>query len=134
MILAMNAMEIVGLISAIVGLVGAIIALIPTVIRVIRLGKEIIKNKDWNKIKEIANAAMIAAEAKFKEGSDKKEVVIDAVKQACFEANIPLDEDVLDNLVEYIDTIISYHNNMTQANKDLKKQQRLEAKKAKEIK
>lgn len=134
MILAMNAMEIVGLISAIVGLVGAIIALIPTIIKVVRLGKEIIKNKDWNKIKEIANAAMIAAEAKYKEGSDKKEAVIDAVKQACFEANIPLDEGVLDNLVEYIDTIISYHNNMTQANKDLKKQQRLEAKKAKETK
>lgn len=135
MILAeMSFLEILRIIGEVAGLIATISALIPTIITMVKRGKELIKNKNWNKIKEIANAAMIAAEAKYKQGADKQEAVIAAVKQACIEGNIPLDEEVLSNLVDYINSFIGYHNDMTQAKKDLNKQERDAKKKAKELK
>jgi hypothetical protein len=105
----------VSLISLLVGLVGTIAALIPTIIKLIKALKTIAKNKDWEKIKNIAVAAIESAEASQKTGSEKKQAVIDAVKEGCKEAGVELSDDLLESLSTYIDSMISYFNNMNSA-------------------
>lgn len=64
---------------------------------------------------EIADAAMTEAERAAKEGliekTAKKQMVIDAVKAGCKAAGINLDL-FIDQLSDYIDSSISFVNNM----------------------
>jgi hypothetical protein len=62
-------------------------------------------------IMEIADAAMNEAERSGKTGADKKQMVIDAVKAGCKAAGINLDL-FIDQLSDYIDSSISFVNNM----------------------
>jgi len=105
----------VSLISFIIGFVGAIVALIPMTINLVKKGKELIKNKDWDKIKEIADVAMKKAEETGKTGAEKKEIVIAAVKAGCEEAGIIINEQLLKNLADYIDATIEWVNSMIKA-------------------
>ena len=100
------------LVSLIVGLIGAIAALIPTIIKLVKALKTIAKNKDWEKIKNIAVVAIESAEASQRTGEEKKQMVIGTVKVACKEAGVELDDGLLNNLSTYIDDMISYFNNM----------------------
>lgn len=110
----------VSLIALIVGLLGAIGALIPTIVKLVKSLTTIAKNKDWDKIKNIAIAAIESAEASQKKGEEKKQMVIESVKAGCQEAGVVLDEDLLNNLSTYIDSMIAYFNKMKTAteNKD----------------
>ena len=110
----------VGLISLIIGLIGAIVALVPTVIKLVKTAKELVKNRQWKKIIDIADAAMEAAEESKQSGEDKKAMVIAAVKAGCIEAQIELDEELLDNLSKYIDETINWYNIMKKASKKKK--------------
>ena len=100
------------LISFIIGFIGAVAALIPTVIKLVKKGKELIANKDWEKIKDIAQAAIEQAEKSGATGADKKQMVLDSVEAACKEAGITLDATLLANLSDFIDTTIKWFNNM----------------------
>lgn len=102
----------VSLVSLITGLIGAVAALVPTIIKLVKALKTIAKNKDWEKIKNIAVAAIESAEASQKTGAEKKQMVIDSVKAGCKEAGVELDDELLNNLSSYIDSMISYFNNM----------------------
>jgi hypothetical protein len=62
-------------------------------------------------IMEMADAAMKEAEKSGKSGADKKQMVIDAVKAGCKAAGINLDL-FIDQLSDYIDSSISFVNNM----------------------
>lgn len=106
----------VGLITLIVGLVGAIAALVPTLIKLFKAGKKLIKEKNWKKIMEIADAAMKEAE-KVGEKGTKKEMVIAAVKKGCEEAGIELEEELLQDLYGYIEECIEWFNGMNKATK-----------------
>ena len=86
------------------------------------------KNKNWSKIKEIALAAMKEAEASGKKGSEKQQMVIDAVIAGCKTAEIEISEEDLKNLTKYIDETIAWFNNM---NKSSKKEETPEVKSAK---
>lgn len=105
----------------IVGLIGAIVALVPTLIKLCKSLATIVKNKNWDKIKEIADAAMKAAEASGKSGAEKQEMVIAAVKAGCAEAEIELDEEILNNLIKYIQECIAWFNDMNKKTKKAKK-------------
>lgn len=116
------------LIVFIAGFVGTVAVLIPTVIKLCEKGAELMKNKNWSKIKEIALVAMKEAEASGKKGSEKQQMVIDAVVAGCKEAEIEISEEDLQNLAKYIDETIEWFNNM---NKSSKKEEPSKAKSAK---
>lgn len=117
-----------GLLVFVVGFIAAIAALIPTVIKLIKKGAELVKNKNWSKIKEIALVAMKEAEASGKKGSEKQQMVIDAVVAGCKEAEIEISEEDLKNLAKYIDETIEWFNSM---NKSSKKEETPKAKSTK---
>lgn len=106
-----------GLLVFVVGFVAAIAALIPTVRKLVKKGAELVKDKNWSKIKEIALAAMKEAEASGKKGSEKQQMVIDAVVAGCKEAEIEISEEDLKNLVKYIDETIEWFNGMNESSK-----------------
>lgn len=97
----------------IVGFIAAVAALIPVAIKLVKKGAELVKNKNWSKIQEIAMAAMKEAEASGKKGSEKQQMVIDAVVAGCKEAGIEVSEDDLKNLASYINTTIDWFNKMS---------------------
>ena len=107
----------VNLIVFIAGFVAAVAVLIPTVIKLCEKGAELMKNKNWSKIKDIALAAMKEAEASGKKGSEKQQMVIDAVVAGCKEAEIEISEEDLKNLAKYIDETIEWFNNMNKSSK-----------------
>ena len=82
----------VTLITLIVGLIGAIAALVPTIIKMVKALRELIKNKQWQKIVELAINAMKEAEGLFQEGTDKLEYAMKTLKAACKELNNELDD------------------------------------------
>ena len=103
-----------GLIVFVVGFIAAIAALIPTAVKLAKKGAELMKDKNWEKIKDIALAAMKEAEASGKKGSEKQQMVIDAVVAGCKEAGIEISEEDLKNLAKYIDETIGWFNDMNQ--------------------
>lgn len=112
----------VTLITLIVGLIGAIAALVPTIIKMVKALRELIKNKQWQKIVELAINAMKEAEGLFQEGTDKLEYAMKTVKAACKELNIELDDTLVANLEKYIRDLISWHNDMNDAEKEISTQ------------
>ena len=118
----------VNLVVFVSGFIAAVAVLIPVAIKLIKKGAELVKNKNWSKIKEIALAAMKEAEASGKKGSEKQQMVIDAVIAGCKTAEIEIGEEDLKNLTKYIDETIAWFNNM---NKSSKKEETPEAKSAK---
>ena len=118
----------VNLIVFIAGFVAAVAVLIPVAIKLVKKGAELVKDKNWSKIKEIALAAMKEAEASGKKGSEKQQMVIDAVIAGCKTAEIEISEEDLKNLTKYIDETIAWFNNM---NKSSKKEETPEVKGAK---
>lgn len=104
-----------GLLVFVVGFIAAIAALIPTAIKLVKKGAELMKDKNWSKIKDIALAAMKEAEASGKKGSEKQQMVIDAVVACCKEAEIEISEEDLKNLAKYIDETIEWFNSMNKS-------------------
>ena len=107
----------IGLVSFIVGLVGAIAALIPVVIKLVKALKEIIKNKNWSKIKDIAKAAMTTVEEYHRShpemsSDDKLNMALDIIQAGCAEIGVEVDDEILNNLVDYITKTISWFNGM----------------------
>lgn len=109
------------LITFIAGFVIAVAALVPTAVNLVKKGAELMKNKNWSKIKDIAMAAMKEAEASGKKGSEKQQMVIDAVVAGCKEAGIEVSENDLKKLADYINETIGWFNNMIDSSKEAKK-------------
>ena len=102
----------IGLILMFLGLIGSIAALIPTAIKLFKALKEIVKNKNWQKILELADNAMELAEITSLHGSDKRDLVIETVRTGCSELDIELNEELVENLIKYIDDTIQWLNRM----------------------
>lgn len=109
-----TAQGIITLCSTGVALLGAIVGL---AIKLAAVIKQLIKDKNWQKILTMADAAILAAERSGKAGADKKTQVIEAVQAGCREAGIDCD---LSELSAYIDKCISFSNNLKQADIDAK--------------
>ena len=82
----------VNLIVFIAGFVAAVAVLIPVAIKLVKKGAELMKDKNWSKIKDIALAAMK-------------------------EAEIEISEEDLKNLAKYIDETIEWFNSMNKSSK-----------------
>lgn len=98
--------ELIGLISAGVALIGSLITVIVKLVSAI---KTIAKNKDWQKVIEIAKAAILEAEKSMKSGKEKKEMVINIVNKTCLELGVEVDAN---KLADYIDECIKWANEL----------------------
>lgn len=108
----MSLAEIITLITLIAGLIGAIAALIPTFIKLKECLVDIVKNKNWAKIMQVAMSAMKTVEASGKTGADKKQMVVNIVTQSCANLEIELDAELIKRLSDYIDDTIDFVNSM----------------------
>lgn len=99
----------VALITALVGLIGTGVSAFFAIRTLINSRKDKTLQENWELIKTIAMNAMSAAEQSNKKGQDKKEMVIEAVKEGCKSAGINLDP-FIDQLVSFIDQTINFAN------------------------
>ena len=63
----MEVEQVITLITLIVGLIGAIAALVPTLIKLFNTMKELIQNKNWQALKDIAKVAMQEVEEHYRQ-------------------------------------------------------------------
>lgn len=111
----------VTLITLFCGFIGSVAALVPTLIKLFKSLKEIVKNKNWKKIMQLADIAIKKAEETGLPGADKLKIAIEAVKEECHALNIVIDDKVLADLEEYIREAIQFFNDMSVATKVGKK-------------
>ena len=99
----------VELIAALIGLIGTGVGSFFAIKTLIKSRKDKTFQENWEFIKQVAMSAMSKAEESGKQGKDKKQMVIDAVKEACKTAGINADA-FIDQLMAFIDQSISFAN------------------------
>lgn len=99
----------IALISALFGLIGTGVSAFFAIKQLIKSRKEKSLKDNWEFIRTVAMSAMSKAEESGKKGKEKKEMVIDAVKEACKVAGIEID-GFIDQLVAFIDQSIEFAN------------------------
>lgn len=107
----MSGQDILTLVIACCCLVGVIGLLIPTFISLFNKTKEIIKNKDWMTVMQVAQAAIVEIEEYAKlhpsmTSEEKLEMAIESVKASLTAMGVEFDSENLDKLKEYINSII----------------------------
>ena len=107
-----NIIDIFELIGIIAAAIGSILALFVTVKQLFPALFKIAKNKDFAKIKEIADTAMKEAEKSDKHGLQKQEMVVNIVKEECKLLDIDFDDQALLDLIAYIEQSINWFNDM----------------------
>jgi len=100
---------------AVLGLVGAVIKLIPTMIKLAKVVAELTKQKNFNKLKQIALKAMAEAQATGLAGRDKLIMVISAIKAGAKEAGIEINDADIEELAKSIAELKAFYNNMAEA-------------------
>ena len=101
----------------ILGLVTAVVSVIPTVVSVVMLIINIVKNKDWATVMDIADAAMRKVEEYSKEhpgmSSDEKlNMALEAIYVGLEVAGIKVDKALVERIIAYIKQSISWFNEM----------------------
>lgn len=100
---------------AVLGLVGAVIKLIPTMIKLAKVVAELTKQKNFNKLKQIALKAMTEAQATGLAGRDKLIMVISAIKAGAKEAGIEINDADIEELAKSIAELKAFYNDMAEA-------------------
>ena len=113
----MTAEQVITLITLIAGLIGAIAALVPTLIKLFNTMKELIQNKNWQALKDIAKNAMKEVEEYYRVHPDmtsqqKLDMAIELIITSAAIINIEIDEQTIRNLVKYIEDTIKWANDM----------------------
>lgn len=103
--------------SDITNLIIAVVSIIPTIVSVVMLIINIVKNKNWNLVMDIADAAMRKVEeySKLHPGmspDDKLNMALEAIKAGLDVAGIKLDTALLQRIIDYIKQSISWFNEM----------------------
>ena len=115
--LFLSAESTITLITLLIGLVGAIAALIPTLIKLVSSIKKIAKDGNWKKLTEIAMDVMKQVEEMHRQNpsmssEDKLNLAIQLIKDAGSMLGIQVDDDMVNDLVDYIGQTISWVNEM----------------------
>jgi phosphopantothenate synthetase len=97
------------LISVVAAAIAAVIGLVVTIVK-------LVKNKNWEKLKEIADAAMVKAEASGKAGKEKLQIALDAIQAGAKEAGITISDSLLEAIKQYIEAAINQHNTLNAVN------------------
>lgn len=114
MILAENTT--VASIELITTIISLVVTLIPTLTGLVLTCVKLFKNKDWNKIKDIADAAMKEVEEQSKNvnmSSNKKlESALEIIQKSLTVAGINFDDKTKERTKEYISECIKWFNQM----------------------
>ena len=105
------------LITLIAGLVGTIATLIPTLIKLFNTMKELVQNKNWQALKDIAKNAMYEVEAHYRThpemtSQQKLDMAIELIIESAAMIDISIDEQTIRELVKYIEDTIKWANDM----------------------
>lgn len=113
----MTAEQVITLITLIVGLIGAIAALIPTLIKLFKTFKELVANKNWAALTKIAMGAMKDVEVEYKKNpnmssQEKLDMAIEIIQSSAAQMGVEVTDELIDNLVKYINDTIKWANDM----------------------
>ena len=113
----MTAEQVITLITLIVGLIGAIAALIPTLIKLFKTFKELVANKNWAALTKIAMSAMKDVEVEYKKNpnmssQEKLDMAIEIIQSSAAQMGVEVTDELIDNLVQYINDTIKWANDM----------------------
>lgn len=100
----------------VIGLISALVKLVPTWIEAHKLTIEAIRQKNIEKLKKVASAAMSGAQASLKSGAEKKEMVMSSIEAAGKQMGIEIDQAAWSELSKYIDEMKDYFNKMKESN------------------
>ena len=103
--------EIVILLTSLLGLIGTGIGAYLAAKNWMKAIKEKTYKEHWELIMEMADAAMIEAEASKASGEEKKKIVLDSISAAAIAAGINI-QDFIEQLNHYIDQTIVFVNKM----------------------
>ncbi len=100
-------------VQTIINLIIAICSLIPTLVSIFCLIKNVIKNKDWSIIQNMAKEAMTSVESYAiahpgMKGDEKLEMALIAIKNSLNAANIKFDDNTITKIVAYINEMCSW--------------------------
>lgn len=108
--------------TAVLGFLGALIKLIQVSLKLKKTAvklkdalKELVKRRDFDALMKIVKKVAIEAEKTKLVGAGKKEMVFSAIKAACLESQIEIDDATLNEVSENIDELISFYNDMREA-------------------
>ena len=113
----MTVEQVITLITLIVGLIGAIAALVPTLIKLFKTIKELVANKDWAVLTKIAMNAMQEVEVEYRKNpnmssQEKLDMAIEIIQSSAAQMGVEVTDEVIDNLVKYINDTIKWANDM----------------------
>lgn len=99
--------------ETIVNLVIAIVSLIPTLVSVICLIVNIIKNKNWDLVKQIANSAMSEVEVYAKNfpgmtSQQKLDKALEIIENSLRAQGITFDSSTISKIISYIQEMCSW--------------------------
>ena len=103
--------------SDITNLIIAIVSIIPTLVSVGVLIYNIIKNKNWTLMMNIADAAMAKVEEYYRlhpemTSEQKLEMAVEAIEEGLKVAGITVDKKTLQRLIDYVKQSIGWLNEM----------------------
>lgn len=113
----MTVEQVITLITLIVGLIGAIAALVPTLIKLFNTMKELIQNKNWQAIKDIAKAAMKEVEEHYRlhpemTSQQKLDMAVGIIIEGAKAIEVEVNEETIRNIIKYIEDTIKWANDM----------------------
>ena len=72
----------------------------PLAIELVKYIKESIKEKNWNNLLKLVLSLIETAEEKFETGAERKQWVVDMVREAERQINFDIDEEQLSKLID----------------------------------
>lgn len=105
-------------IAAICGAISGLVTLIPTVVTVVMWIINTIKNKNWNQVQALADAAMRKVEQYSREhpgemtGEQKLEMALECIREGLASIGIKFDDKLMNRTIAYIRDCISWFNEM----------------------
>ena len=102
----------IALITAFFGLCGTAVGAFMTIKTFIKSRKDKSFKENLELLKTVADAAMVSAEKSGKSGAEKKEIVIQAVKEAAKAAGLDFDL-FIDQISQFIDNSVKWHNSFS---------------------
>ena len=84
----------------ILSIISGIATCVPLVITLIKVLRDLYKEKNWDKLVAIVSNFMAEAETLYPDGASKKEYVINSVMAIATTIDYPIDKDVLSELID----------------------------------
>lgn len=89
----------------VLAIISGLSAAIPLVIKLVNVTTNAVKEKNWNKLVEMAMGYMSEAENKFEKGSDKKQWVMAMIQVSAANIDYALNTESLQKISDMIDAM-----------------------------